>query len=60
MVIRCDCGFAAAGESETEVVVAAQAHAGEAHGVDLAPETILGLLHRRCSDHRGAEEGDRP
>ena len=58
MVIRCDCGFRAAGESETELVIAAQVHAGDAHSVELAADTILGLLHRGRPVPCAREEGD--
>ena len=60
MVLRCDCGFRAAGELEDHVVAAAREHAREAHGSDVAAEVIIELLrgHRPPADEDGP--GDTP
>ena len=44
MVLRCDCGFRASGESEAELVAAAQNHARDAHGTDVGAEAVAALL----------------
>lgn len=46
-VIRCDCGFEAAGDGDEELVARAQAHAQDAHGTDLPAELVLGLARPR-------------
>ncbi|MDQ3896492.1 MAG: DUF1059 domain-containing protein [Actinomycetota bacterium] len=56
MVLRCDCGFQAEGDSEDDLVAAAQVHARDVHSSEIAAEVILGLLHRRPS--RPAADGD--
>jgi len=41
--IKCDCGFEAAGDGDDELVTAAQAHAWDAHGTEIAAELVLRL-----------------
>jgi len=41
--LECDCGFVAHGGDDDELVVAAQAHARETHGMCLPAELILTL-----------------
>lgn len=47
MVLRCDCGFKVAGDTEAELVTAAQAHAREAHDVHVSEDVVLRLVHSR-------------
>ena len=47
MVLRCDCGFKVTGETEEDLVIAAQAHGREVHGTDVPAEMVLGLLRAR-------------
>lgn len=47
MVLRCDCGFKVTGETEADLVVAAQAHASEVHGTEVAADVVLDLLRAR-------------
>jgi predicted small metal-binding protein len=54
MVLRCDCGFRVAAEHEGDLVAGAAAHAREAHGTDVDPEMVLGLL--RSSPNPGTIE----
>ena len=42
-VINCDCGFIVRGETDDELVVAAQGHAKEVHNMDLTAEQALSL-----------------
>ncbi len=42
-VINCDCGRVVQGDSDDELVVAAQQHAREAHGMELTREQVLSL-----------------
>ena len=42
-VIRCDCGFEAAGDGDDELVSEAQAHARKAHGSEISAEMVLRL-----------------
>ena len=42
-VIRCDCGFEAAGEGDDELIAQAQAHATDAHGAEISAELVLRL-----------------
>ena len=42
-VIRCDCGFEAAGEGDDELVAQAQAHASNAHGAEISAELVIKL-----------------
>lgn len=42
-VINCDCGFVVRGESDDELVVNAQAHAKDVHGMDITREQALSL-----------------
>ena len=42
-VIRCDCGFEATGDGDEELVVRAQEHARDVHGMDVPAELVLGL-----------------
>lgn len=43
MRLDCECGFVARGAGGEELVVTAQAHARDAHLVDLTAEVILAL-----------------
>ena len=43
MRLDCECGFVARGAGGEELVVVAQAHARDAHLVDLTAEVILAL-----------------
>ena len=42
-IINCDCGRVVQGDSDDELVVAAQQHAREAHGMELTREQVLSL-----------------
>ncbi len=42
-VINCDCGFVVRGDSDDELVTAAQAHAKDAHSMDLTPDQVLAM-----------------
>lgn len=42
-VINCDCGFIVRGETDDDLVVAAQGHAREVHGMDLTEDQALSL-----------------
>ena len=42
-IINCDCGRVVGGDSEDELVAAAQKHAREAHGMELTREQVLSL-----------------
>ena len=42
-IINCDCGRVVQGDSDDELVAAAQEHAREAHGMELTREQILSL-----------------
>lgn len=42
-VIKCDCGFVVRGNSDDELVQAAQAHAKEVHEMDLNAEQVLAM-----------------
>ena len=42
-VINCDCGRVVRGDSDDELVAAAQKHAREAHGMELTREQVLSL-----------------
>jgi predicted small metal-binding protein len=41
--INCDCGRVVRGDSDDELVAAAQKHAREAHGMELTREQVLSL-----------------
>ena len=41
--IRCDCGYVVRGDSDDELVQAAQAHAKEVHDMDLTSEQALAM-----------------
>ncbi len=43
MKLDCECGFVARGSGGEELVAVAQAHARDAHIVDLSAEVILAL-----------------
>ncbi len=43
MRLDCECGFVARGAGDDELVAVAQAHARDAHLVDLTAEVILAL-----------------
>jgi hypothetical protein len=45
-VLRCECGYEITG-SETAVVAAAQAHAWDAHGMELSTELARALARQR-------------
>ena len=51
-VLRCECGYESRG-AEAIVVVAAQAHAWDAHGMELSTE-LARALARSCPD--GSED----
>ena len=42
-IINCDCGRVVLGDSDDELVAAAQEHAREAHGMELTREQVLSL-----------------
>jgi predicted small metal-binding protein len=42
-IINCDCGFVVRGADDDELVANAQAHAGEAHGIELTREQALAI-----------------
>ena len=42
-VIKCDCGFVVRGTNDDELVQAAQAHAKEAHEMELNVEQVLAM-----------------
>jgi predicted small metal-binding protein len=42
-IINCDCGRVVRGDSDDELVAAAQEHAREAHGMELTREQALSL-----------------
>ncbi len=42
-VIKCDCGFVVRGNTEDELVKAAQRHAKEVHDMDLTAEQVLAM-----------------
>lgn len=55
MTLDCDCGFVAEGDTDTELVARAQAHARDAHGIELSAALILqraGVRPRRRSGIR--------
>lgn len=41
--IQCDCGFVARGESDDELVAAAQKHAREVHDMEITREQVLAM-----------------
>ncbi len=42
-VIKCDCGFVVRGDTQDELVEAAQRHAKEVHDMDLTAEQVLAM-----------------
>jgi predicted small metal-binding protein len=42
-ILNCDCGRVVRGDSDDELVAAAQEHAREAHGMELTREQVLAL-----------------
>jgi predicted small metal-binding protein len=42
-VLNCDCGRVVRGDTDDELVAAAQKHAREAHGMELTREQVLSL-----------------
>jgi predicted small metal-binding protein len=42
-IMNCDCGRVVQGDSDDELVAAAQQHAREAHGMELTREQVLSL-----------------
>lgn len=48
-VLRCDCGFEAAGASDDELVDAAQLHARDSHATEVAAELVLALARPQPS-----------
>jgi predicted small metal-binding protein len=42
-VIKCDCGYVFRGETDDELVQAAQTHAREVHSIDLTAEQALAM-----------------
>ena len=55
MKLGCDCGFVAQGAGSDELVAVAQAHARDAHLVDLTAEVILTLADPTSPLHQPAE-----
>ncbi len=53
MTIDCDCGFVAEGDTDTELVARAQAHARDAHGIELSAALILQRVGRRPGPRSG-------
>jgi predicted small metal-binding protein len=41
--IKCDCGVVIRGDSDDELVRSAQAHAKEAHNMEITPEQALAM-----------------
>jgi predicted small metal-binding protein len=42
-IINCDCGYVVSGDSDDELVRAAQQHAWEAHELKLTPAQVMSL-----------------
>jgi predicted small metal-binding protein len=42
-ILNCDCGRVVRGDSDDELVAAAQQHAREAHGMELTRDQVLSL-----------------
>jgi predicted small metal-binding protein len=42
-IINCDCGYVVRGDSDEELVQAAQRHAREVHDMELTAEQVLSL-----------------
>ena len=42
-ILNCDCGRVLRGDSDDELVAAAQQHAREAHGMELTRDQVLSL-----------------
>jgi predicted small metal-binding protein len=42
-IINCDCGRVLRGDTDDELVAAAQKHARDAHGMELTREQVLAL-----------------
>jgi predicted small metal-binding protein len=42
-IMNCDCGRVVRGDSDDELVAAAQEHAREAHGIELTREQVLAV-----------------
>jgi predicted small metal-binding protein len=42
-ILNCDCGRVLRGDTEDELVAAAQKHAREAHGLELTRDQVLSL-----------------
>jgi predicted small metal-binding protein len=42
-VIKCDCGFVVRGDTDDELVAAAQRHAKEVHGMDITADQVLAM-----------------
>ena len=42
-IMNCDCGRVLRGDTDDELVAAAQKHAREAHGMELTREQVLSL-----------------
>jgi predicted small metal-binding protein len=42
-ILNCDCGRVVRGDSDDELVAAAQEHAREAHGMELTRDQVLSL-----------------
>jgi predicted small metal-binding protein len=42
-ILNCDCGRVVRGDSDDDLVAAAQQHAREAHGMELTREQVLAL-----------------
>jgi hypothetical protein len=52
-LLLCDCGFETSADEDEDLVHRAQSHALEAHGVELNPQLVWGLISPagvvRCS-----------
>jgi predicted small metal-binding protein len=42
-IINCDCGYVVRGETDDELVVNAQAHARDVHGMEISADQALSL-----------------
>jgi predicted small metal-binding protein len=42
-IINCDCGYVVRGDTDDELVVNAQAHARDVHGMEISAEQAISL-----------------
>jgi predicted small metal-binding protein len=42
-IIKCDCGYVVRGDTDEELVTAAQNHARETHDMDLTSDQVLAM-----------------